>query len=174
MAIDKERKRAIAKFIKEEMEDKLKLCKSNAHGSTQQRNKCPKKPYQNDTLSCKWNTVSENKKKFKKCQTISEKQTIRAGKHGGNIPVIHAKTIGKLGVHKERQRRILKVITKTNGSSTTETREARKEWKTAYENKYKIITTPMVKHMITHSQKVQHNQIDAMSMSKTFHTLIWK
>lgn len=90
------------------MEDKLKLCKSNAHGSTQQRNKCPKKPYQNDTLSCKWNTVSENKKKFKKCQTISEKQTIRAGKHGGNIPVIHAKTIGKLGVHKERQRRILK------------------------------------------------------------------
>lgn len=63
MAIDKERKRAIAKFIKEEMEDKLKLCKSNAHGSTQQRNKCPKKPYQNDTLSCKWNTVSENKNK---------------------------------------------------------------------------------------------------------------
>lgn len=108
MAIDKERKRAIAKFIKEEMEDKLKLCKSNAHGSTQQRNKCPKKPYQNDTLSCKCFTVSENKKKFKKCQTISEKQTIRAGKHGGNIPVIHAKTIGKLGVHKERQRRILK------------------------------------------------------------------
>lgn len=91
------------------------------------------------------------KKKFKKCQTISEKQTNRAGKHGGNIPVIHAKTIEKLGVHKESQRRILKVITKTNGSATTETREALKEWKTAYENLYKFITTPMVKHMITHS-----------------------
>lgn len=76
-------------------------------------------------MNCKWNTVSENKKKkFKKCQTISEKQTNRAGKHGGNIPVIHAKTIEKLGGHKESQRRILKVITKTNGSATTETREA--------------------------------------------------
>lgn len=33
MVIDKERKRVIVKFIKEEMEDKLKLCKSNVYGS---------------------------------------------------------------------------------------------------------------------------------------------
>lgn len=56
------------------MEDKLKLCKSNAHGNNHRRNKSPKKPYWNETLSCKWNTACANEKTFKKCKTISEKR----------------------------------------------------------------------------------------------------
>lgn len=50
----------LANFIKKEMKDKLKLGKSNANGNNHTRNKCPKKPYWNETLSCKWNTVCEN------------------------------------------------------------------------------------------------------------------
>lgn len=49
----------LVNFIKEEMKDKLKLGKSNVNGNNYIRNKCLKKFYWNEILSCKWNIVCE-------------------------------------------------------------------------------------------------------------------